>query len=251
MDTWLFNLVRFSSGASPEGLSLSAAMGRRIEAYSRAALANGLLSLEDALPHEEDPELRRAISLVVDGVDPEMIKENLALALANRADKADDALRLLVIFYGVLALQAAFPARLIWARLAALFPEGYYPEAEGGNAAQDAMERVESLLALLPLGPIAEGEDEDLGCLAWMADADIQKFLREIDSQDLAIALAACPRAIAEAVLRNMSKRATGVLVEDIYGAARAGTDDRADAFRRLRGALTALDEAGEIRLSR
>ena len=57
---------------------------------------------------------------------------------------------------------------------------------------------------------------KQFGALAQLSDVDIQAILREVDINDLAPALAGAPPSFAEAVYRNLSKRAGKRLKEEI-----------------------------------
>lgn len=50
---------------------------RKLVDYAKAVRADGIMSLEGKLKDEEDPFLRRALMLAVDGVDPEVMEQTL------------------------------------------------------------------------------------------------------------------------------------------------------------------------------
>lgn len=81
--------------------------------------------------------------------------------------------------------------------------------------------------------------------------ASIQRFLREVSNEDLAIALKGASEQVSNAIFTNMSKRAGDLLREDIQfmGPVRLSTVE--EAQQKIVGVIRRLDEAGEIVISR
>lgn len=79
----------------------------------------------------------------------------------------------------------------------------------------------------------------------------IQRTLREVSNEDLALALKGASEHVANAVFSNLSKRAADLLKEDIQfmGPVRLSTVE--EAQHRIVGIIRRLDEAGEIVISR
>lgn len=79
----------------------------------------------------------------------------------------------------------------------------------------------------------------------------IQRTLREVSNEDLALALKGSSEQVASAVFGNMSKRAADLLREDIQfmGPVRLSTVE--EAQQRIVGIIRRLDEAGEIVIGR
>ena len=82
-------------------------------------------------------------------------------------------------------------------------------------------------------------------------DRSVQLVLREIDSKDLAIALKGVRQDVRDMITRNMSERAATILLEeiDVLGPVRIKTVEEAQA--RIVRSIRALEEAGQIVLSR
>jgi flagellar motor switch protein FliG len=81
--------------------------------------------------------------------------------------------------------------------------------------------------------------------------ASIQRTLRDVSNEDLALALKGASEQVASAVFSNMSKRAAELLKEDIQfmGPVRLSTVE--EAQHRIVGIIRRLDEAGEIVIGR
>lgn len=79
----------------------------------------------------------------------------------------------------------------------------------------------------------------------------VQRILRDISNEDLALALKGASEMVANVIFSNMSKRAADMLKEDIQfmGPVRLSTVE--EAQHKIVGTIRRLDEAGEIVLGR
>lgn len=82
-------------------------------------------------------------------------------------------------------------------------------------------------------------------------DISIRRVLREIDFQDLALALKAASDEVANRIFRNLSRRAGEMLREDIEYMGPARLRDVEEAQQRVVQVIRRLDEAGEIIIAR
>ncbi len=87
--------------------------------------------------------------------------------------------------------------------------------------------------------------------LAGCGDRDIQKILREVDTQDLAKALKGTGPELREKIFRNMSSRAVSLLREDMEHMGPVRVEDVEDAQGRMVRVARLLREAGEILIAR
>jgi flagellar motor switch protein FliG len=84
-----------------------------------------------------------------------------------------------------------------------------------------------------------------------MDDRSIQLVLREVESKDLALALKGASEDVANKIKRNMSKRASEMLEEEITFLGPVRLRDVEEAQQRIVNTIRRLEEAGEIILSR
>lgn len=82
-------------------------------------------------------------------------------------------------------------------------------------------------------------------------DRAIQQVLREVDSKDLALALKTASEEVANRIYKNMSKRASEMLKEDIQFMGPVRLRDAEDAQQRIVNVIRKLEEAGEIIIAR
>ena len=82
-------------------------------------------------------------------------------------------------------------------------------------------------------------------------DRSIQKVLREVDGQELAKALKAVDSTVQDKIFRNMSKRAAGMLREDMDFMGPIRIKDVDEAQQKIVNTIRRLEEAGEIVVAR
>ncbi len=82
-------------------------------------------------------------------------------------------------------------------------------------------------------------------------DRAIQKILREIDSKDLALALKTASEDVASRIYRNMSKRASEMLKEDIDYLGPVRLRDVEETQQRIVAIIRRLEDTGEIIIAR
>ena len=81
-------------------------------------------------------------------------------------------------------------------------------------------------------------------------DRDVQKVLGEVESDSLIVALQRTDEAIIAKLLNNLSKRARASIQEEMqYKENVTGRGNREKARSQVVGALSRLDESGEIKL--
>ena len=82
-------------------------------------------------------------------------------------------------------------------------------------------------------------------------DMTIQRFLREVDTQDLAIAIKGSNEDVKELLLNNVSRRAKETILTDIEYLRNVRMKDVEEAQQRIVNIIRSLEESGEIVISR
>ena len=82
-------------------------------------------------------------------------------------------------------------------------------------------------------------------------DVSIQRILREVEVQDLALALKGCSEDVGQSIYRNQSKRAAASLKEDMEFLGPVRLMDVEKAQQKIVSIIRRLDDAGEIIISR
>ncbi len=82
-------------------------------------------------------------------------------------------------------------------------------------------------------------------------DRSLQMVLRDVDNKDLSLALKATPTEVSEKVYKNMSSRAADMLREEIEFMGPVKIRDVEEAQQKIVGVIRALEEKGDIVVSR
>jgi flagellar motor switch protein FliG len=82
-------------------------------------------------------------------------------------------------------------------------------------------------------------------------DRAIQKVLREVDSQELAKALKSVDTEVQDKIYRNMSKRAAGMLKEDMEFMGPTRLKDVEEAQQKIVSIIRRLEDSGDIVVAR
>jgi flagellar motor switch protein FliG len=84
-----------------------------------------------------------------------------------------------------------------------------------------------------------------------LGDRDIQKVMREVDSQELAKALKSVDTEVQDKIFKNMSKRAAGMLKEDMEFMGPIRLKDVEEAQQKIVSIIRHLEDTGEIVIAR
>jgi len=87
--------------------------------------------------------------------------------------------------------------------------------------------------------------------IVMLDDRAIQKVMREVDSQELAKALKAVDTEVQDKIFRNMSKRAAGMLKEDMEYMGPIRLKDVEEAQQKIVSIIRHLEDTGEIVVAR
>lgn len=94
------------------------------------ARRDGLLSLEEAIDDIDHYFLRRGLTLVVDGIEPEIIREALSRLLFSERRKEKEVLKRMIMLEGVMAIQAGMNPTVMRFSLSAFLGEGLAEEQD-------------------------------------------------------------------------------------------------------------------------
>jgi flagellar motor switch protein FliG len=87
--------------------------------------------------------------------------------------------------------------------------------------------------------------------IVMLDDRAIQKVMREVDSQELAKALKSVDTEVQDKIFRNMSKRAAGMLKEDMEYMGPIRLKDVEEAQQKIVSIIRHLEDTGEIVVAR
>ena len=209
-------LLNFIQGEHPQTIAL-------ILAYLKPAQSAAVLS---ALPQDKQADVTRRIA-VMDRTSPEVIKE---------------------------------VERVLEKKLSSLVVEDY-TSAGGIGAIVDILNSVDRGTEKFIMETL-EIEDTDLATeikkrmfvfddIVTLDNRSIQRFLREVDNNQLALALKGASEEVQKGIFSNMSKRLQDMIKEDIDYMGPVRLRDVEDAQQKIVNIIRKLEDAGEIVISR
>src|SRR5690606_28857416 len=80
-----------------------------------------------------------------------------------------------------------------------------------------------------------------------LGDRDVQLIVREVDTDEWALALKTASEEVTERIFRNMSRRAVDMLKEEMEYLGPVRLRDVEDAQQKIVGIIRRLEDAGEI----
>lgn len=87
--------------------------------------------------------------------------------------------------------------------------------------------------------------------IVYLDNMEIQRFIRDVDSKDLAVALKAANEDVSNIIFQNMSQRMQQTIRSDIQYLHNVRMRDVEEAQQRIVGIIRQLEEAGEIEISK
>ena len=87
--------------------------------------------------------------------------------------------------------------------------------------------------------------------LVTLDDRSVQLVLREVDNRELALALKMASDEVGQKIYRNMSKRASDMLKEDLEYLGPVRLRDVEEAQQKIVNVVRRLEEAGEVIIAR
>lgn len=221
------------------------------------ARRKGLLSLESVVKDEDGVFLKMSIMMIVDGCDPEEIKRFMYNLILAEAPIGYELLSRLIMAEGCLSIQDSENPRIIADKLTAMLGDNYGDSYERGEIPDD--------------NRFTERIAEDAGIDAWdrwltedeshdpkrktsaleivmrrLSNADIQRFLKELENSELSIALKGRNPAL-KRPMSLLSKRLQDMIFEnaDFMGSVRV--QDVEAAEEKIINIIARLVSGGDI----
>jgi AraC-like DNA-binding protein len=186
---------------------------------SKKARAYGLASLESDTDNIQSAFFRKAIWLIVDGTEPEIVKDSLMNYTLSGGNTGKELLVHLLIIEGIISIQCGMHTHLIREKLASFFGDSFIAEMEQHYGMEPEMidARVNQY--------ILENQDEvslrkECSLLEdpfiRMSERSLQRLLRDIDFETMAYALKGASVHIRVKVLRNVSPRHAVRIIDEL-----------------------------------
>lgn len=209
------------------------------------ARSEGLLSLEDEIDTIPDPLVAAALTLIVDGTDPELVRGILEKRIVAGGKRGAELRRELLTLEGILHIQCGDNPSIVRSSLRALLAPEVPPNEP--DSPVDAVAILAAQLSKLgEYGP-QSGNTALLEDLPQYHTGAIQRILREVDNIMLAKAMRGASSATLKAVMQNMSARAASLLLQDMRYMGAIPEAVVVDCQTRIAEVIARLLAAGEI----
>ena len=220
----------------------------QIVAMAKKAKRNGLLALVQEAEETNSFLLRKGLQLVLEGVQPSLVKTTLEYYILSGSYTGKDLLERCIILEGVLAIQKGVNPQIIQEVLLSLFGEKGQQayEAEFGDKKTDKLaaffEKIKEDRAVNPLS-------SKLGhTIMQLDDQSIQQCLKEISTVDLARALKGIQGEAKIKVFKNLPKRSAAILQETVQHLDLMRDSEMNEAQEKILLIISGLEEQGDIR---
>ena len=224
------------------------ALVSQIVAMAKKAKRNGLLALVQEAEETNSFLLRKGLQLVLEGVQPALVKTTLEYYILSGSYTGKDLLERCIIMEGVLAIQNGINPQIIQELLISLFGENGHEayEAEFGDKKTDKLEaffeKIKKDRAVTPLS-------SKLGhTIMQLDDQSIQQCLKEISTVDLARALKGMEGEAKIKVFKNLPKRSAAILQETVQHLDLMRDSEMNEAQEKILLVISGLEEQGDIR---
>jgi hypothetical protein len=238
--------IQCSTAEKKECMALVA----EIVSMANTAKRNGLLSLVKEAEETSHFLLRKGLQLVLEGVNPQMVKTTLQYYILSGKYHGKELLRRCIIMEGVLAIQNGVNPTIIKELLVSLFGEGSYEayENEFGDRKNDRLKaffkKIENSRAATPLS-------SKLGhTIMQLNDQSIQQCLKEISTIDLARALKGIEGEAQIKVFKNLPKRSAAILQETVEHLDLMRESEMNESQEKVLLVISGLEDRGEILVS-
>lgn len=223
------------------------ALVTEIVSMANKAKRNGLLSLVHEAEETSHFLLRKGLQLVLEGVNPEIVKKTLQYYILSGKYQGKALLERCLIMEGITAIQHGVTPAVIKELLLSLIGEDASANYEleygddRGSRLHAFFKKIEKDRATTPLGA-------KLGqTIMQLDDESIQKCLKEVSTVDLARALKGIEGQAQIKVFKNLPKRSAAILQETVEHLDLMRESEMNDAQEKVLLIISDLEAQGDI----
>lgn len=179
----------------------------------------GLLSLEPEISKSQLFLMRKALQLVVDGVEPAYIKAILQNYIYAGNYQGRELLERLLVSEGILAIQAGTNPLLIQEKLSSYFGEDFSEEIDifFGKGPDSINEKIQAYInAVKDSNPISPSTSLLEDPVQKLGNRSLQRLLRELEIGDLILAAKGSSGTVQGLIINNTSKKMANILVDEL-----------------------------------
>ncbi|HEY2494319.1 MAG TPA: helix-turn-helix domain-containing protein [Paenibacillus sp.] len=216
---------------------------------SDQARQSGLLSLEPEIEKVQPDIFKKSIQLLVDGIEPDSIKEILMNYAISGGWRGKDLLIRVLIIEGIVAIQQGTHTLILREKLASFFGDTFIGEVQKhfGLDRESQLKKIESFISKNQNKPVfIKGTSLLEEPIGRMDNRSLQRLLREIDAVTLGTAIVGASGKTQAKVLSNVSKKLAVDLIDEI-NTSTAVIPDIAAAQKHILETMHSLRNQGEL----
>ena len=244
----IFNKMKCST---KDKIDIFATVDKIIE-LSKHSRRFGLLSLESHLMEVKELVFKKAIQMLIDGVDPIMIKEILLNYCLSGEYSNKEFLRRILILEGTLLIQEGAKPGIIIEKLSSFMGEDISNEIDKRyNISEKANEQLFDEMKRKCGEKNAKSKETSLleSPFEKIDNRSLQRILRDVDEYTLARALAGASGSTQIKILCNVSRKIANNIYEEVELLENTPTSDIIECQKRILEIIHKLSINGEIHL--
>lgn len=209
----------------------------------------GLFELEHEVNLVSETLLKKGLELMIDGTEPEILKKILLNHLSCGNKQAKEFLKGILIIEGILCIQQGWHPYLIKEILLSYLGEEMIADTEThyNTSSKYRSDLIKGYIDELSQKEVSESARNLEGPLEKINDRSLQRLLRDLDYEMVAIVLNELNKKTQEKVLNNMSPRLAVMIIENIKNLKRTSSADIIEAQKSMLEIIKLLVKEGEI----
>ncbi|MDF2885011.1 MAG: DNA-binding protein AraC-type [Clostridiaceae bacterium] len=214
------------------------------------ARKSGIFALEDKLDKLEHQFFRKALEMIIDGTEPEILRQQLLNLAFFGGNTGYELMMRLLITEGVIAIQKGLTSYMIRDLLISYLGDDFIKESESYFEfdSDSKSKTIEKFIALTASKKVISKECSLLEePLSKMNNRSLARLLREIDIMTLAYAIYGSSGIIQEKVLKHISERQACILIEEISGMEEIISIEVSKEQKKILEVLKSLVENGDV----
>ncbi len=210
----------------------------------------GLLRLEAEIEKFSSNFMRKALELVVQGVEPNYIRTILQNYIIVGDYKGKALLKRILITEGVLSIQAGENPLLIREKLSSYFGEDFVPEINKyfGNNISTANEKIQAFCSevkeIIPISPDTTLLEEPM---LSMNQRSLQRLLRDVEISDAINVLKGASGKLQIFMIENVSRTVALLIIDELRASQRISSQQVSESQNRILEIMKKLRTDGEI----
>lgn len=218
--------------------------------FSAITRKYGLLRLESEIEKFDSNFMRKALQLIVEGVEPNYIRTILQNYIIVGDYKGKALLERVVITEGALSIQAGENPLLIREKLSSFFGEDFTPEIDKyfGNDTVTINSKIQTFYSeaksIIPNSPETTAFEEPLLNLN---PRSLQRLLREVEISDIINALKGASGKLQVFMIENVSRTVALLIIDELRESIQIPSQQIIDSQNRILEIMKKLRTDGEI----